>query len=440
VIRPSALGMAGLAGVVLTAAGILMVLSGAAAIPPEPQDLEPSLVAAAALCVAGLLRRRNRSGAWLATIAALAVATLSIAAWGRSGRAIIDASGWAFLVIAVCIGALFASGSAVRYAAEPSRAPTRWVARLGVIAIGAVAATCVWVVATPGPVTPLATAPLGNLVFVTRALLVVVFAFVLLGIIGDLRPAGRRTAARLADGPVAVSGLVSALELAADAIRIFIDELAPGGQRARRAAGLERSRIAIELHADVVPVVRRALREAERGGSPERLAVALRDVLAQVDGLALDRSSVALDALGLLPAIEWLAERTEERSEVRVSIDVQECVPEPALDRAESDGRPPREVEAAAFRVVQLALENVVRHAPRATASIQVAADSHRVLISIRDDGPGLPADAGVLAVASGRRGLADMRAAAVGCGASLQTASDQDGSGTSIRFAWPLD
>jgi signal transduction histidine kinase len=432
--------MAGLAGVALTGAGILMVLAGVAAIPPGPQDLEPSLVAAAALCVAGLLHRRNRSGAWLATITALAVATLSLAAWGRSGRATIDASGWAVLVIAVCVGALFTSGSAVRYAAEPSRAPTRWVARLGFVAIAVVAATCVWVVAVPGPVTPLAAAPLGNLVLVTRALLVVVLAFVLLGIIGDLRPAGRRTLARLADGPATVRSPVSALERAADAARIFVDELAPGGRRARRAAGLERSRIATELHAEVVPVVRRALREAEQGGSPERLAVALRDVLAQVDGLALDRSSVALDALGLLPAIEWLAERTEERSDIRVSIDVPEGVPQLALDPAGSDARPPREVEAAAFRVVQLALENVVRHAPRATACIQVAANSHRVDISIRDDGPGMPADAGALAVASGRRGLADMRAAAIGCGASLQTASDQDGAGTIITFAWALD
>ena len=97
-------------------------------------------------------------------------------------------------------------------------------------------------------------------------------------------------------------------------------------------------------------------------------------------------------------------------------------------------------MEAAAFRVVQLALENVVRHAPAATASIQLTAEPDRVRVSIRDDGPGLRADAGPLAVASGRRGLADMRAAAAGCGASLLAGTEQGGVGTVIRFAWPLD
>ena len=99
----------------------------------------------------------------------------------------------------------------------------------------------------------LGTAPLGNMVFVTRALLAVVLGFVVLGIIGDLRPAGRRTAARLADLPATPGGVLSSdeIDLATDAARIFVDEIAPGGQRARRAAGIERSRIAVELHADV---------------------------------------------------------------------------------------------------------------------------------------------------------------------------------------------
>jgi signal transduction histidine kinase len=439
-IRSWGLAVAAVAGVVLTGAAITVALSDLTGDPAQPQDLLPALVAAAALCVAGLLRRRSPSGAWLATIVALAIATLSIAAWGRSSRPALDASSWTLTVIAVCVGALFASGSAVLYATEPSRTPARWVAIAGAIAMGLVVATCVWVVATRGPTASLATAPLGNLVLVTRALVAVVVAFALVGIIGDLRPAGQRTIARLGDLQIAPRGILGWLTLAAEATRIFVDELAPGGQRARRAAGLERSRIAIELHADVVPVVRQALREAEQGGSPERLAVALRDVLAQVDGLALDRSSVALDALGLLPAIEWLAERTEERSAVRVSIDVVELTHLATVDRAVSDERPPREVEAAAYRVVQLALENVVRHAPSATASIQVSAEPYRVQVSIRDDGPGIGLDAGGLAVASGRRGLADMRAAAAGCGASLLAGPVQGGVGTIVRFAWPLD
>ena len=157
---------------------------------------------------------------------------------------------------------------------------------------------------------------IGDLALVTRSAIAGVLVFTVLGIVGDLRPAGDRTRARLTDDSDASGGPLGVIGRTADAARIFIDELTPGGRRARRAADDERTLIAMEIHADIVPLVRRALREAEQGGSPERLALALRDVLAEVDGLASDRHSVALDELGLLPAIEWLAERTEERSTV----------------------------------------------------------------------------------------------------------------------------
>jgi signal transduction histidine kinase len=208
----------------------------------------------------------------------------------------------------------------------------------------------------------------------------------------------------------------------------------------RRAVDVERSRIATELHAEVIPVVRRALREAEDGGSPERFALALRDVLAEVDALVTDRQSITLEAFGLLPAIEWLAERTEDRSDVRVRIDVTEITDAGSVDVDDRRGRPPRPVETAAFRIAQLALENVVRHAPNASAIIELSAAARRVRLIISDDGPGIAADAGQVAAASGRRGLIDMRAAALDCGASLVTAVAPGGRGTVVRFAWPAD
>ena len=141
----TALAAAGVAGLVLTGVAFVVVLSGVAEDPPQPQDLLPPLVATAGLCVAALLNRRNPSGAWLATIAALTVATLSLAAWGRDVRATLESAGWMLLVVTVCAGALFATGSAVRYATEPSRMPAKWVRPLGVVAMIVVVATCGWV-------------------------------------------------------------------------------------------------------------------------------------------------------------------------------------------------------------------------------------------------------------------------------------------------------
>ena len=435
----SHLAMAGVASVAMTLVALVTVLGGAGTRPPDPQGLLPVLVAAAGLCIAGLTRVRAPSVAWLATILVLTIATLSVAAWARSNRVARGAPGWPWVVAVVSIGATLATASAMLYAIAHERRLGDWVTAWALIGIGAFGSLCVWVFATLRPDDPLTAPSLGDLALVTRSLIVAVLVFMSLGIIGDLQPARRRTGVRLADRHRVGGGVMGALDWASTALRTFIDELAPGGQRARRAADIERTRIAIELHADVVPVVRRALREAEQGGSPERLAIALRDVLAEVDGLASDRHSVALDELGLLPAIEWLAERTEERSAIRVSIEVEELATD-APSLVESGERPPRGVEAAAFRIVQLALENIVRHAPMASASIQLSAEPRRVRLSIHDDGPGIAGDADVVAAASGRRGLADMRAAAAGCGGSLIAGLDAGGIGTVVRFAWPSD
>ena len=190
----------------------------------------------------------------------------------------------------------------------------------------------------------------------------------------------------------------------------------------------ERSRIARDLHAEVVPAVRRALAEAERDGSVERLAASLRDVLHEVDALVGSEHAIQLEFGGLVPALEWLAERVEERSEVRVMIHVDDGA-------GGRPGDPPMEVAAAAFRVAGLALENVIRHAPGCQATVEVQVAGDRVHLAIADDGPGLPTDVERTAAGAGHRGLADMVAEASGCGASLVSAA---GAGPPIGRARP--
>jgi signal transduction histidine kinase len=95
-------------------------------------------------------------------------------------------------------------------------------------------------------------------------------------------------------------------------------------------------------------------------------------------------------------------------------------------------------VEVAAFRIAQLALENVIRHAPAASVRLVLGADPGRVRLVITDDGPGLPPEADRVAAASGRRGLADMRAEAGGCGGSVVVEAAGPGGGTVVHFDWP--
>lgn len=261
-----------------------------------------------------------------------------------------------------------------------------------------------------------------------------------MGLGRDLWPAFQRTRARLRAGGATGRRPGAAFT----ALRVFVDELVPGREAGRaEAAASERGRIAADLHAEVLPSLRRALVEAETGGTVERLAADLRSAVDEVEALLLARRSIVLEEMGLLAGLEWLAERTEDRSEVRVEIlvDVDPGAGTSAgasADTAPSDPvRPPREVERAAFRVAQLALDNVVRHAAGASVAVRLSSGAGRVALRIEDDGDG-PAVDEAAAARSGHRGIADMRAEARACGAALDVGRGPGDRGTAIAFTWP--
>jgi signal transduction histidine kinase len=258
----------------------------------------------------------------------------------------------------------------------------------------------------------------------------VIGALLVLGLARDLRPAVTRTRARVAAGEAAGVTVGGRSGDALSVMRTFVDELVPGREAGRaEAAEDERGRLAADLHAEVLPSLRRALAQAEDGGTVERLAADLRAAVDEVESLLVARRSIVLEEMGLLAGVEWLAERVEDRSDVRVEIEVE------AADAL--GGRPPRDVERAAFRVAQLALDNVVRHAPGCTALVAVAASAAAVRLRIQDDGDGPRVDE-LAAARGGRRGISDMRAEARACGATLEIGCGMDGRGTSVELRWP--
>lgn len=247
------------------------------------------------------------------------------------------------------------------------------------------------------------------------------------GIAGALRPLAARLRHRLADerslrrvGP-------------AETVGIVVDELVPGRSGARRAAAeAERARVASSIHADLLPDLAGALRNLE-GAAPDPAAAArrLREATAALRELMAEQRLPVLDELGIVAALEWLAERTEDRDHVTVDLEIAD---DPS--RRGASLRPPRQIELAAFRVARLAVDNAVRHARPRSIGIRVATRPDGLALAVGDDGAGIDPDARSAAVAAGHRGLADMQTAADAVGAELRIA-DRPGGGTLVAFMW---
>ncbi|MEV4049318.1 ATP-binding protein, partial [Streptomyces sp. NPDC049744] len=103
----------------------------------------------------------------------------------------------------------------------------------------------------------------------------------------------------------------------------------------------------------------------------------------------------------------------------------------------EVEGKPPRlspGTDLAAFRIVQEALTNVVRHSGSRHARVRLERDGGTLLLRVDDDGPATGADAG----GSGN-GLAGMRERAAALGGTIEAGPRPDG-GFRVLAALPID
>jgi signal transduction histidine kinase len=424
------------AGLILAVATMAVLLAGlrlgvVGPMPPgSPNDLLRLLLALALLCAAALTHRTHPSASWLATIGAAVSVALDLAIYARVARPFLDAAAWQWLAIAVSFAALLAVAAAAAYGGSRRRLKGgRLSVEATLLASAGFSGVAVWALANPdaAPLGLASGSTLGSLSVVARSSLVVTGAFTLIGVVGDALPSAERAWRRTA---------LTHPEAASRSVRLgawlaaFVDDLAPGRRRARAAVLAERSRIAADLHADVVPGLRQALTRAEAGASADELAASLRGVLADVEGVGAARHAVQLDIGGLVPALAWLAERVERRSGLSITIDVAES---PA---GGDSGSPPLDVAAAAFRIAALALSNVAVHAG-SEAVIAVRAEVRQVDLAVRDLGPGTTPEAIAAARASGHRGIADMVAEAAACGGTLEIGPGEGGLGTAVTFAW---
>lgn len=155
-----------------------------------------------------------------------------------------------------------------------------------------------------------------------------------------------------------------------------------------RAEEEQRSRIARELHDGLgqlmtaVNIELQVLREA----APEEVKLRVDDVRALAAQVTTEMRRIShelrpavLDEMGLAEAVKALAERMARHCGIAIDVDVGGNVD--VL---------PADTLITCYRLVQEALNNVVRHSGAARAAVRLERDAARLEVSVVDDGRGI--------------------------------------------------
>ncbi len=209
-----------------------------------------------------------------------------------------------------------------------------------------------------------------------------------------------------------------------------------------RAQEDERKRVARELHDEVSPplllLIHRldAVSSSTRPKLSDSLKESLNDLRSRaieaLEGLrhcAQDLRPRILDDLGLIAALEWMAESLVKDYGIDAHVEVI------GTERSLSD-----EVELLLFRIAQEALSNIRRHAVASRAWVTVEFGDDKTVLTVEDNGKGfeLPERVGDLA-SSGKLGLVGMQERARLIGGRLRLQSEP-GKGTVVIIELPLE
>lgn len=154
----------------------------------------------------------------------------------------------------------------------------------------------------------------------------------------------------------------------------------------------------------------------------------LGDVEKQLRRYSHELRPTILDDLGWVAAIRFLAERVSSRSSLVIQVDTTVSL------------RLASNMETAVYRIVQEALNNIVKHAKATNVWINAWREGRKVLcFSIRDNGEGFDARKAQLVGGRTGLGLVAMRERASAIGGTLHIESSP-GQGTELSMRFPLE
>jgi PAS domain S-box-containing protein len=224
---------------------------------------------------------------------------------------------------------------------------------------------------------------------------------------------------------------------AEDALKRSREELRELAEAANSVREQEKSRIARELHdelaqaltalkMDVNWIADRA-RKSPDEALEEKLAAMqamLDDTVAATRRISADLRPLMLDDLGLVPAVEWLAQGFTERSGIQCDLRL--------VEEGLELGEP---YASAVFRILQESLTNVAKHAQASRVEMTVARSDGAVALTVRDNGRGFALEEPRKPNSFGLMGLRE-RAYALGGTVDIWSRS---GEGTKIDVRIPV-
>ena len=233
-------------------------------------------------------------------------------------------------------------------------------------------------------------------------------------------------------GIVGISRDITSLKRVEEEVKQRSHQLETLSRRVVEVQEQERNQIARELH-DEIGQLLTGLRLviAINKRIPEKAAEAMdradslvQELMERVSEMSLDLRPTMLDDLGLIPALTWHFRRFTEQTTVQVHF-------------TEKGGgrRYPKEVETAAYRIVQEALTNVARYAGVNEARVELTARKGILRLKITDSGRGF--DSARALSARDSAGLAGMRERAVLLGGTWKIRSSPQ-HGTSVVAELP--
>jgi signal transduction histidine kinase/ligand-binding sensor domain-containing protein len=203
----------------------------------------------------------------------------------------------------------------------------------------------------------------------------------------------------------------------------------------------ERRRISAELHDSLgqrlIIIKNHALfllgQKGRQQGDGERLQT-LEEINSEAS-LAIDETRTIsynlrpfqLDRLGLSKSIEALVRSASRATGIHFSTDI-----------ADIDQSFPEDLRINFYRIVQEAVNNIIKHSGANKAEIRVEKTGSRILLSITDNGKGLPAEQKSYATAKGGFGLVGIKERAGVLGGFVKIQS-RTGSGTALTIVFDL-